>query len=170
MERSDLYRFCPLCGGSLEKKQIKKGEPERLVCSRCSFVFYIDPKIAACTIMEVDGKILLVKRAISPSAGKWVLPGGFVDAGEEVGEAAVREACEETGLDVAIRSLVGVYSYSGESVVIVVYIADITGGTAEARDETLEVKFFAPSEIPWNEIAFRSTRDALKDYLRGRGD
>src|SRR5258706_166946 len=74
-----VYKFCPKCGEVLQQKQLKQGEPERLVCPSCGFIFYLDPKIAACTIEMVDGGIVLVKRAIEPALGKWVVPGGFVD-------------------------------------------------------------------------------------------
>jgi 8-oxo-dGTP diphosphatase len=165
MHRSEDYRFCPLCGGVLNKKKIKEGEPERLICSECRYVFYIDPKIAACTIIDIDGRIVMLKRAIPPSVGKWVIPGGFVDVGETVPAAAAREACEEVGLEVKIGALVGVYSYPESSVVIIVYEAEAKDGLLRAADEALAVDLFSPLEIPWDDIAFSSTVDALKDYL-----
>lgn len=86
------YRFCPHCGGELELRSLKSTEPDRLVCARCGFVFYVDPKVAVGTIIEdAGGRIVLVRRAIEPGYGKWVFPGGYVDRGEEVHLAAVRE-------------------------------------------------------------------------------
>jgi 8-oxo-dGTP diphosphatase len=165
MHRLETYRFCPQCGGQLELKQIKEGEPRRFVCSRCHYVFYLDPKIAACTITEISGRIVMLKRAIPPGVGLWVIPGGFVDVGETVVEAARRETLEEVGLKVEIGPLVGVYSYPKSSVVIVVYQATVLEGVPEALDESLDVGLFLPDDIPWLEIAFRSTEDALHDYL-----
>ena len=165
MHRINEYRFCPRCGGKLEARRLKKGEPDRLVCGACDLVFYLDPKIAACTIVEIDGKIVLLKRAIEPSLGAWVIPGGFVDAGETVPGAAVRETREESLLEVELGSLVGIYSYTDVSVVIVVYEARAVEGMPTAADESLEVRLFDPSEIPWSSLAFTSTRDALRDYL-----
>ena len=76
------YSFCPICSGRLESRLLKAGEPERLVCSQCGFVFYLDPKIAVGTIIRAqDGGIVLVRRAIEPGFGKWVFPGGYVDRG-----------------------------------------------------------------------------------------
>jgi len=87
------FRFCPICGGTLESRLLKDGDPRRLVCTACGYVFYLDPKLAVGTIISIDGgRIVLVKRAIDPGYGKWVFPGGYVDRGEEVRAAAVREA------------------------------------------------------------------------------
>jgi len=158
------FRFCPLCSGRLDKKQIKAQEPERLVCSQCSFVYYLDPKVAAGTVTLFEDRIVLVKRGISPGYGKWVIPGGFVDRGETLEEAAVRETLEETNLHVRINSLLNVYSYPGHTVIIAAYLAEVLAGVPAACDETLEVGLFPYKEIPWPELAFFSTRDALKEY------
>jgi 8-oxo-dGTP diphosphatase len=159
------YRFCPLCGGDLDQRVIKPKEPERLVCRRCGFVYYLDPKIAACTVTTYEDRIVLVRRAISPGYGQWVIPGGFVDRGETVESAAIRETLEETEMEVRLTSLLNIYSYPGSLVVIVAYLAEWLAGTPQAGDETLEVGLFHPPEIPWDHLAFSSTRDALRDYL-----
>jgi len=85
-------------------------EPAQLVCNACGFVFFLDPKVAVGTIVPLDGRILLVKRAIEPAYGKWVFPGGFVDRGERVEEAAIRETREESNLLVRVARLLNVYS------------------------------------------------------------
>ena len=118
------------------------------------------------TVIADDRKrIVLVKRAIEPGYGKWVFPGGYVDRGEEVQRAAVREAREETGLDVRIDRLINIYSYTGRTAVIVVYAATMISGTLACDDEGLEAKFFEPEAIPWDELAFRSTHEALQEFL-----
>ena len=163
------FRFCPVCGGALESKLLKEGEPTRLVCTVCRFVFYLDPKLAVGTIISDDrGHVLLVRRAIEPGYGKWVFPGGYVDRGEEVRSAALREAREETGLDVTLDRLVNIYSYSGRVPVIVVYAATLIGGTLACDDEGLEAGFFEPDAIPWTDLAFRSTYEALREFLGAR--
>jgi 8-oxo-dGTP diphosphatase len=162
------YRFCPRCGAELERRLLKAGEPERLVCRRCGFVFYLDPKIAVGTIIKVDGdSLILVRRAIEPGYGKWVFPGGYVDRGEPLTAAAIREAREECGLDVRLDSLVNIYSYAGRAPVIVVYAATAVGGTLCGDEECLEAAEFTSESIPWQELAFRSTHDGLRDYLAG---
>jgi ADP-ribose pyrophosphatase YjhB (NUDIX family) len=160
------FRFCPRCGGRLSRKLLKKTEPERLVCEACGFVFYLDPKIAVGTIIRtVEDRIVLVRRAIEPGYGKWVFPGGYVDRGEQVQAAAIREAREESGLDVRIDSLVNVYSYPGRAPVIIVYAATAIGGTLAADDESLEANLFEVGRIPWDDLAFRSTSEALREYM-----
>jgi len=168
MHESDPHVFCPLCGGRLESRLLKQGEPLRLVCTSCLKPHYLDPKLAACTIVELDGEIVLLRRDIQPQKNRWVIPGGFVDRGETVEGAALRETLEECGLEVRIKRLLGVYSYPGETVVIVVYIVEYASGTLYAGDETAETGLFAPEEIPWENLAFRSTFDALKDFLNGK--
>jgi 8-oxo-dGTP diphosphatase len=168
-EHTPPYKFCPVCGSPLEPRVLKISEPKRLVCTNaaCGFVFYLDPKIAVGTIIKMDsGKIVLVKRAIEPGYGKWVFPGGYVDLGEEVTLAAVREAREEAGLDVRIDRLINVYSYAGRAPVIIVYAATVISGHLAMDDEGLEIREFGLDEIPWDELAFRSTNEALRDYLK----
>jgi 8-oxo-dGTP diphosphatase len=161
------YRFCPACGGRLEPRTLKAGAPDRLVCAACGFVFYMDPKVAVGTIIRTrDDRLVLVRRAIEPGYGLWVFPGGYIDHGEQVTEAAVREAREESGLDVRIDRLVNIYSYGGTSPIIIVYTASILGGELCTDEECLEARLFTPEEIPWEALAFRSTREALEEYLK----
>jgi len=162
------YKFCPRCGGELERRVLKAGEPVRLVCQRCMFVFYLDPKIAVGTIIRAsEGRLVLVRRAIDPGYGKWVFPGGYVDRGEPLTTAAIREAREECGLDIRLDGLVNIYSYAGRAPVIVVYAATAVGGTLASDEECLDTALFEPAAIPWDDLAFRSTHEGLRDYLAG---
>ncbi|AHY45298.1 ADP-ribose pyrophosphatase [Rubrobacter radiotolerans] len=162
------YEFCPRCGGRLEQRAIKAGEPERLVCSECSFVFYLGPKLVAGALFEDGDGIVLVRRGIEPAYGLWTFPGGFVERGETVERAAERETFEETGALIAATGIVGLYTYEGQVPAIAVYAAKMTGGSLTPLDETLEVGSFPADDLPWSEMAFRSTEAALKDYLRLR--
>ena len=167
-DESHAYRFCPRCGSPLEPRLLKAGDRERLVCTACGFIFYIDPKVAVGTIIRArSSRIVLVRRAIEPGYGKWVFPGGYVDRGEPLTVAAIREAREECGLDVRLDGLVNIYSYADRAPVIVVYAATAIGGTICADEECLEAVEFDTSAIPWDELAFRSTREGLRDYLSG---
>jgi 8-oxo-dGTP diphosphatase len=164
----ETFRFCPACGGALEARRLRAGEPHRLVCTKCGFILYLDPKVAVGTIITGgDNRIVLVRRAIEPGYGLWVFPGGYVDRGEEVTAAARREAREEAGLEIRLDGLVNIYSYPGRPLIIIVYSATRIGGELCTDEECLEARLFSPEEIPWTELAFRSTHDALRDYLGG---
>jgi 8-oxo-dGTP diphosphatase len=160
-----LYKFCPQCGGRLEKRQLKPQEPQRLVCTVCGFVFYLDPKLSVIAVIPLDEGVVLVRRAIEPGRGLWVLPGGFVDMGEVVEEAVVRETQEETLLTVRPLRLLNIYSYPNHRTIITAYITEYVSGELTAGDETLEARVFGLKEIPWPRIAFSSTKEALRDYL-----
>ena len=162
------YSHCPMCGGDLEARELRPHEPARLVCVNCGFIFYLDPKVAVGTIVRDErNHLLFLRRAIEPGYGKWVFPGGYVDRGEEVHVAALREAREEAGIEIRLDYLINVYSYPSRAPVIIVYAATMTGGCLLWDDESLEGRFFAPEEIPWNELAFKSTYEALREYLGG---
>jgi 8-oxo-dGTP diphosphatase len=161
-----LYRFCPTCAGALESRLLKAGDPERLVCQQCGQVLYLDPKVAVGTIIRADdGRIVLVRRAIEPGYGLWVFPGGYVDRGEEVTRAAIREAREEAGLDVELERLINIYSYAHRSLIVIVYAARVVGGDLCVDEECLEAGLFEPGAIPWDRLAFHSTSQALREYL-----
>ena len=166
LQHDPVYRFCPACGSALESRVLKETEPTRLVCVSCGFVFYLDPKVAVGTIIRDEhNRIVLVRRAIEPGYGKWVFPGGYVDRGEPVLDAAVREAREETGLEIRIDRLLNIYSYAGRAPIIIVYAATMTGGCLACDDESLEAAFFTHEVLPWDALAFRSTHEALREFF-----
>ena len=110
---------------------------------------------------------MLVRRAIEPGYGKWVFPGRLRRpwrAGATWPPSARRR--EEAGLDIRLDRLINVYSYPGRAPVIIVYAASILGGELCCDDEGLEARFFHASEIPWDELAFRSTVEALREFLK----
>jgi 8-oxo-dGTP diphosphatase len=160
------YRFCPCCAGRLEGRVIKEGEPERLVCGECGFVFYLGPKLVVGAIFELDGGIVLIQRSIEPGYGKWTFPGGFVERGEVAESAAEREALEEVGVEIEVTGIVGLYTYEDQVPAIAVFSARATGGELAPLDETMAVERFPRDGLPWSEMAFPSTERALKDYLR----
>src|SRR3954462_13884611 len=169
-DESLSFRFCPRCGAPLERRLLKPTEPERLGCTgaSCGFIFYLDPKIAVGTIITLaSGGLVLCRRAIDPGYGKWVFPGGYVDRGETLTAAAVREAREECGLDVRLDGLVNIYSYPGRAPIITVFAATSVGGDLCGDDECLETAEFDSVSLPWDPLAFRSTHDGLRDYLAG---
>jgi ADP-ribose pyrophosphatase YjhB (NUDIX family) len=157
------YRFCPACGVQLTPDAPPTARHP--VCTRCGYVIYLDPKVVACVIVHIGDKILLMRRKRPSDAGRWLLPGGYVDQGEPVEHAAMREIREETGLTVQLDALVGVFSYAGRPAVIIVYSAWPAPGELVPGEETEALRLFSPDEIPWEELAFPSTRDALRTHL-----
>jgi ADP-ribose pyrophosphatase YjhB (NUDIX family)/predicted RNA-binding Zn-ribbon protein involved in translation (DUF1610 family) len=165
-QRSSEYKFCPRCGDRLAVRLLKRGDPERLVCESCGFIFYLGPKLVAGTIFELDGGVVLIQRSIEPGYGKWTFPGGFVERGEVAEDAARREALEETGVETEVTGIVGLYTYDGQIPAIAVFAARAVRGEPVPLDETMDVRSFPRDGLPWTEMAFPSTEQALKDYLR----
>jgi 8-oxo-dGTP diphosphatase len=169
MQDVATYKFCPQCGGGLEKRLIKPMEPRRLVCTVCGFIFYLDPKLSVIAVIPMDAGVVMVRRAINPGYGLWVVPGGFVDLGEVLEDALVRETQEETLLTVRPIRLLNIYSYPDHRTVIAAYVTEYVSGELAAGDETLEARVFGLKEIPWPQIAFSSTKEALREYISRYG-
>jgi 8-oxo-dGTP diphosphatase len=129
-------------------------------------VFYLGPKLVAGAIVELNGGIVLIQRDIEPGYGKWTFPGGFVERGERAEAAAEREVLEESGLEIEVGEIVGLYTYDGQIPAIAVFAAEVTGGEPTPLDETMDIRSFPTEDLPWTEMAFPSTEQALKDYLR----
>lgn len=155
--------FCTQCAARLQTTPIGPAAKLVPVCPSCGAIHWIDPKIAAGCVIVRGERVLLVKRGIEPGYGKWVFPGGHVDRGETVEEAALRETREECGVVAEIDDLLGLYSYPGRPVIIVVFRAHLAPGSPEpyAADETLEVGWFTADEIAGIPLAFRSSADSL---------
>lgn len=160
-------RCCYACGGRLRLRYVREEQCRRRVCVRCGAITYLNPKMVAGIIpVSPDGRIALLRRNIEPARGKWSYPAGFQEMGESTPAAAVREAKEEMGISVRLRRLVGLYSYSAAGVVTAVYEGRIgPRATLKTTHEALEVALFKPKGVPWKDLAFRSTRDALKDWM-----
>ena len=157
-------KFCPRCSTLLELRDVEG--KDRPVCSQCGKIVYYDPKVTAATIVESEGKVLMVRRGMEPGLGLWSLPGGYVDRGEVVETAAEREVMEETGLDVRIRGLVGVSSEAGHPVILVTYDAQIVGGKPTPGPEVLELEFFPLEGLP--PLAFQRDRQILECWKQRR--
>ena len=133
MPKEIVWKHCPECGGLLKVIGQGAGGADVRRCSDCGRRIHPDPKMAVASLIFRDGRLLLLQRARPPQKGLWCLPGGFVDRGETLEAAAVREAREETGLDVELLRLHGLYSYPGYEVIVAIYEARITGGTEEYK-------------------------------------
>jgi 8-oxo-dGTP diphosphatase len=159
------HRFCPRCGGPLNPRQMDGRK--RLVCSRCGFVFYRNPVPAVAVIIPGGGRIVLVRRAEDPRRGDWCLPAGFMELDETPEECAVREVKEETGLDIRVTELFGVDIGRDDprnQVVLIIFLAELTGGEMRAGDDASEVAWYGPGQLP-GRIAFATHRRALGRYF-----
>jgi ADP-ribose pyrophosphatase YjhB (NUDIX family) len=165
-EVSQWARYCPSCGSPLEERYIEAEQRIRKICAACGFIFYLNPKVVAAAVPRQGDSIWLVRRSVEPASGHWTFPGGYVDLGERVSDAAIRETYEETQLNVRLDGLLNIYSYTNARIVLVVYRATVIGGIAGVTPESQEVRAFHLDAIPWPDLAFPSTREALAEYLQ----
>lgn len=159
-------KFCPLCGGAMKPRMLLPENVRRGVCTNCGFVLFPGPKlVAGCFVIDA-GRVLLIRRGTEPSIGMWTFPGGYVDFGENSATAAVREASEEVGMRVALGELLGVFTdLTAPALTVVVYLAAPGKESPSLSDEASEVRYFAPDDIPWHDLAFPTTTDALTAWV-----
>ncbi len=159
-------RFCSRCGTAMVERVPPGEQRARMECPDCNFIAYVNPRLVVTTLpVNADGDVVLIRRGIEPGYGSWAQPGGFLEIDETVTEGAIRETLEETGLLVEPGALVGLYTRLEAGVVTLVFEARIVGGEATPCPEALEVRAYRPHEIPWAEIAFKTTWFALRDWL-----
>ena len=158
----EQIHYCQRCGSGVAEQLHQ--DRMRPVCTSCGTVVFLDPKVVAGVIAAVDGRVVMVRRNMEPGIGRWTFPAGYVDRGESVEEAAVREMVEESGLKVRISGLLGVYSRAGEAIVLIVYSGDVTGGTLAAGPEAREAGLFDPRELP--PLAFERDTAIMADWMR----
>jgi ADP-ribose pyrophosphatase YjhB (NUDIX family) len=161
-------RFCLRCGAAMEIRTVD--DRPRAVCPACSYVHYVNPVVAAGTLVDRNGEVLLVRRGVPPGLGQWGLPAGYAEAGERPEETAVRETEEETGIKVSLDGLLGIYAFAMEAMpggVLILYAAHALSGEPAAGDDAIEVRFFRPDDLP-AEIAFATHRQALTQWARAR--
>jgi 8-oxo-dGTP diphosphatase len=161
--------FCPRCGAVMETADV--GGHVREVCSTCGFILYRNPVPGIGVLVETtEGGIVLVKRGQPPFVGQWALPAGYIEADESVEQAAVRECKEETGLDIELLELFGVYSFPEgpvQSGIVIFYRARPVGGELRAGDDAQDAGVFLPDALP-ERLAFRTHREVLERWVRSR--
>ncbi len=155
-------RYCPHCGEPIGACLI--GGQDRPFCASCKTAFYEDPKLAVAVLVCSKGGLVLQRRKIDPGMGKWTFPSGYVERGERVEHAAARETLEETGLEVRVDRLLGLYSHPGNPVVLAVYSAAAVGGALTVSEESHDVATFPPDRLP--ELAFEHDAQIVETWLR----
>jgi ADP-ribose pyrophosphatase YjhB (NUDIX family) len=162
----EVGNYCTRCGTPLRLGPVRGELRDRLSCPACGFIAYLNPRLVVTTLPVNDrGEVLLLRRGIEPGRGAWAQPGGFLEIDETVAEGAIRETLEETGLQVEPGPIIGLYSRTQAAVVVVAFEARIVGGELRTNPEALAFGTFAPEQIPWPEIAFRTTVLALRDCV-----
>lgn len=155
-------------------RRIPEGEDrERNVCSECGHVDYENPKVVVGSVVVADGSVLMCRRAIEPRKGFWTLPAGYMELGETLQEGAAREAKEEAEANIAIEGILGVFSIARIGQVQVIFRARFSDDGPPVfapGSESLDVRLFAPDEIPWQDIAFPSVHWALNAWLASGSD
>jgi len=164
------FAHCYACGENLRQAFVKEEGRRRHVCRGCGRITYMNPKVVAAVIpVTADGRVVLLRRNIEPAKGKWTYPAGFQEMGESSLRAAIRETNEEICVRVKVDGLLGVYSYAHAGVVTIVYTARLLKGERPSiGEEAKEVGVFTPAQIPWHDLAFKSTLEALRDWKNGK--
>ena len=163
-------KYCSHCG-SLISITVPEGDNRpRHVCTSvsCGSIHYQNPNIVAGCLIELGDALLLCKRAIEPRYGLWTLPAGFLENGESVEEGALRETREEACADVEIMQLYTMFSLTHINQVYMMFRARLHEPLFSPGEESLEVRLFEESEIPWGELAFPVMNQTLKHYFEDR--
>jgi len=161
-------KYCSNCAG-----EIRIGIPDedtipRHICDNCDIIFYQNPKIITGCLPVYQDKILLCKRAIEPRKGYWTLPAGFMENSESAEEGALRETREEANAEVRISHLYTMTSIVHVNQVQLIYLAHMDKAEYAPSNESLEVALFNEQEIPWDELAFPTIKNALNFYFEDR--
>src|SRR5437764_8375729 len=135
---------------------------ERMICAECGYILYDNPKIVVGSVARWDDRVLLVRRSIEPRYGYWTLPAGYLELNESPSAGAEREAWEEARARIEIEGLLAIYDIPRISQVQLIYRARLLDEAVQAGEESLEVRLFSFSEIPWNQLAFPSIGWALQ--------
>jgi len=159
-------KYCNQCGAPVEIKVPEGDNLPRHVCVACDIIHYQNPKVVAGCIPEMDGKILLCKRAIEPRHGLWTLPAGFMENNETTAQAAAREALEEANAQVTILSLYTMFSLPHIDQVYIMYRGKLENTDFGPGSESLEVELYEEKDIPWESLAFPVITETLRLYYR----
>lgn len=154
--------------GPVARRMPIDDDRERLVCTDCGFINYVNPKIVVGAVAVWEDKILLCRRAIEPRVGWWTLPAGYMEERETVMEGAMREAWEEARARIEIDRLLAVYNIPRISQVQMIHRAKLLSPDVSAGPESQEVGLFTWAEIPWDELAFPTVTWALQHWYETR--
>ncbi len=161
-------RHCKACGASATYRVPDADNRERAVCDGCGAIHYENPLNVVGTLPVSGDRVLLCRRAIEPRHGLWTLPAGFMELGESTADGALRETVEEAGAKVELEGLYALFNVVRVGQVHFFYRARMTSDALDPGPESLEARLFREDEIPWDEIAFRTTRRTLELFFADR--
>ena len=160
--------YCSNCGQLLTYITPPGDDRSRYCCSSCGTIHYQNPTMVVGCIPELQNRILLCRRAIEPSIGKWTLPAGYLENGETVSAGAERETFEEARAKVEILAPYALYNICYVNQIYLMFRALLVDDNFRAGSESLEVKLFSEDEVPWDQIAFRVIEETLVQYFKDR--
>ena len=149
-------KYCSSCGAPVSLRIPAGDNLERYVCDDCGTIHYQNPRMVVGCVPEHEGRILLCKRAIEPRLGYWTVPAGFMENGETLEAAAIRETDEEAMAKVELGPLFAVVNVPHAHQVHLMFKARLLDGSYGAGHESREAELYAEEDIPWTEIAFPS--------------
>ena len=141
---------------------------QRAVCPSCDTIHYENPLNVVGTVPHWGDKVLLCKRNIEPRWGKWTLPAGFMELNETTAQGAARETDEEAGAQIEMEGLITVLSVPRVGQVHLYYRARLLSDRFNPGPETIEARLFTESEIPWDELAFKTVKETLLCFFEDR--
>lgn len=163
-------KFCSQCGHNVTLKIPTNDNLLRYVCEKCTFIHYQNPKMVVGSIpfwnKKNNEKVLLCKRAIEPRHGFWTLPAGFLENNETTGEAAIRETFEEAQAKIILKPLFTILNVAHVHQVHLFYRSNLVDLNFSPGLESLDVKLFSESEIPWDDIAFPTVSRTLSLFFK----
>ncbi|MGQ3053601.1 MAG: NUDIX hydrolase [Roseateles sp.] len=164
------FKHCPHCGSAVDYRVPADDNRERAICAACDSIHYQNPLnvVGTLPVWEKDGRVLLCRRAIEPRHGLWTLPAGFMELGETTAQGALRETHEEAGADIEMGSLYTLLNVVRVGQIHLFYLARLRSPDFKPGPESLEARLFSESEIPWDEIAFKTTRETLRCFFEDR--
>lgn len=161
-------KFCSNCGVAVAFKVPAGDTLPRHVCDACGTIHYQNPKMIVGCIAEWEHRILLCRRAIEPRQGLWTVPAGFMENGETTAQGAVRETLEEANARVEIGPLYAMYNIPHINQVYILFRARLLDLEFSPGAESLEVRLFDETDVPWEQLAFATVRNTLTHYFADR--
>ena len=158
-------KYCSQCGGETKLEIPQDDDRPRFICSQCGFIHYQNPRLVVGSIPVHEDQVLLCLRAIEPRKNYWTLPAGFLENGESISDGAIRETEEEALITPNLGEIIAIVDVVYAEQVHVFFRAHLDNLDFGPGRESLDVKLFKLTEIPWEEIAFKTVKIALKTQI-----